>query len=78
MSQININTTPNHQPRQFTNGTWSCCARAHERPESLNETQRFAYESLYPHVTEWDDTLPDGTTEILFGIAETPLPALSR
>lgn len=64
------NTDTPTAPRKFNNDTWSCCARSHARPENLTETLRNAYAALYPHVTEWDDTLPDATTEILFGIGK--------
>jgi hypothetical protein len=68
MSQININPNPEHVPRRFNNGTWSCCARSHSRPENLTAAQRLAYEALYPHITDWEEELPDGTTDIIFGI----------
>lgn len=57
------------EPRKFNNGTWSCCARTHERPADASERLKATYEALYPHVTEWEDIIPDGTTEILFGIS---------
>lgn len=55
-------------PRQFRNGTWSCCAGTHRRPQNLTPRMKRAYEELYPHVKDWVDDLPDATTEILFGI----------
>lgn len=61
---------PNVTPKQFRNGTWSCCARTHSRPEGLNDRMKHAYEALYPHVNEWTDDLPDATLEIIFGVAQ--------
>lgn len=54
------------EPRQFRNGTWSCCARTHARPDTVPALTR-AYDLLMPHVTEWEDVV-DPTTEILFGV----------
>ena len=73
MTQININPNPNHVPRKFSNGSWSCCARTHSRPTDGPAEMITAYEALYPHVTEWDDDIADHTTEILFGIAAGPV-----
>jgi hypothetical protein len=30
------------------------------------------YEALYPHVYDWNDDLPDGTLEIIFGVGKNP------
>lgn len=62
---------PNAIPKQFRNGTWSCCARTHSRPEGLDDRMKRTYEALYPHVNEWTDDLPDPTLEIIFGVAKT-------
>lgn len=56
--------------KQFRNGTWSCCARTHSRPEGLDERMKRTYEALYPHVHQWTDDLPDATLEIIFGVAQ--------
>lgn len=63
--------SPHVVPRQFRNGTWSCCARSHSRPEGLNEEMKSAYSALYPHVSDWTDDMPDGTVEIIFGVAQS-------
>lgn len=64
--------TPGVEAKQFRNGTWSCCARAHSRPENLTDRMKKTYEALYPHVYDWSDDLPDGTLEIIFGVGKNP------
>jgi hypothetical protein len=60
------------EPRKFGNGTWSCCARSHSRPADASPLIKASYEALYPHVSEWEEDVPDVTTEILFGISASP------